>query len=143
METTEVQRWRWLEMPKMTDVRGNLSVIEGGNHVPFKIERVYYIYDVPSGSVRAGHAHKALRQLFLALSGSFTLHLEDGLNNESLTLNRPHRGLLVEPGVWRVIDNFSGGGVCMVLASLPYDETDYLRSYEEFASYAKEMNGAF
>ena len=141
MDSTQAQKWRWLEMPKITDVRGNLSVIEGGQHVPFKIERVYYIYDVPSGSVRAGHAHKALWQLFLALSGSFTLHLDDGLNREALTLNRPHKGLLVEPGVWRVIDNFSGGGVCMVLASMPYDEADYLRSYEEFEGYAKEMNG--
>ena len=115
-------------------------MIEGGQHLPFDIARAYYIYDVPSGSVRAGHAHKCLRQLFLALSGSFSLHLEDGRNRETFVLNRPHNGVFVEPGVWRMIDNFSGGAVCLVLASAHYDEADYIRSYKDFLAYAADHN---
>jgi oxalate decarboxylase/phosphoglucose isomerase-like protein (cupin superfamily) len=134
------RRWVSFELPKITDVRGNLTVVEGIKHVPFAIARAYYIYDVPSGSMRAGHAHKQLQQVFLALSGSFSLHLEDGRFSETLTLNRPHTGVLVEPGVWRVIDNFSGGAVCMVFASLRYDESDYIRSYDEFLTYAEAQN---
>lgn len=113
-------------------------MIEAGQHLPFDIARAYYIYDVPSGSVRAGHAHKRLRQLFLALSGSFSLHLENGQNRETFLLNRPHSGVLVEAGVWRTIDNFSGGAVCLVLASMHYDEADYIRCYEDFLGYAAE-----
>lgn len=128
-------KWSGVELPKIEDARGNLTMIESGRHLPFDISRVYYIYDVPSGSVRAGHAHKSLRQLFLALSGSFSLHLEDGRNRDTFLLNRPHRGILVEPGVWRMIDNFSGGAVCLVLASRPYDESDYIRSYDDFLQY--------
>lgn len=111
-----------MEMPKITDARGNLTAIEGGRDMPFPIHRVYYVYDVPSGSVRAGHAHRTLHQLFLALSGSFTIHLDDGRYKASVALNRPHIGLYVQPGVWRVIDDFSGGAVCLVLASAIYDE---------------------
>ena len=131
----ETRRWRIVEMPKISDVRGNLTAIEAELHVPFQIDRVYYIYDVPSGSVRAGHAHRRLRQLFLALSGSFVVHVDDGVTKESITLNRPHIGLYVESGVWRVIDDFSGGGVCLVLASGHYDEGDYIRSYAQFQQY--------
>jgi dTDP-4-dehydrorhamnose 3,5-epimerase-like enzyme len=137
-----MQSWQIFELPKITDVRGNITVIEGGAHIPFEIARAYYIYDVPSGSTRAGHAHRELRQLFLALSGSFSLHLEDGIRKETFLLNRPHTGVLVEPGVWREIDNFSGGAVCMVLASLRYDEADYIRSYEDFQTYAACNNQA-
>jgi dTDP-4-dehydrorhamnose 3,5-epimerase-like enzyme len=137
-----MMRWKLVELPKIADARGNLSVIEGGVHVPFKVARAYYIYDVPSGSVRAGHAHRRLYQLFLALSGSFSLHLDDGQQRETFMLNRPHTGVLVEPGVWRDIDNFSGGAVCMVFASLPYDEADYIRSYDEFQAYAVDQNAA-
>jgi oxalate decarboxylase/phosphoglucose isomerase-like protein (cupin superfamily) len=135
-------RWKRFELPKITDVRGNMTVVEGGEYVPFEIARAYYIYDVPSGSVRAGHAHKQLRQVFLALSGSFSLHLEDGRFSEHFTLNRPHTGVLVEPGVWRVIDNFSGGAVCMVFASLRYDASDYIRSYDEFLAYVASQHEA-
>lgn len=137
-----MMRWKLVELPKIADARGNLSVIEGGVHVPFKVARAYYIYDVPSGSVRAGHAHRRLYQLFLALSGSYSLHLDDGQQRETFTLNRPHTGVLVEPGVWRDIDNFSGGAVCMVFASLPYDEADYIRSYDEFQIYALDQNAS-
>lgn len=132
--------WRSVEFPKITDTRGNLTVIEGGRHIPFEIARAYYIYDVPAGSHRAGHAHWKLRQLFLAVSGSFSLHLQDGVRKEKLLLNRPFNGVLVEAGVWREIDDFSGGAVCMVLASLPYDESDYIRSYEVFLAYAARNN---
>lgn len=134
----QTRRWKPIEMLKIADARGNLSVIEGGVHIPFEVARVYYIYDVPSGSTRAGHAHRQLRQLFLALSGSFSLHLEDGRDKETLLLNRPHTGILVEPGVWREINNFSGGAVCMVLASHRYDESDYIRNYDDFMIYAAQ-----
>ncbi|MCA3284177.1 MAG: WxcM-like domain-containing protein [Roseomonas sp.] len=132
-------RWKTFDLPKIADRRGNLTVIESETNLPFKIERVYFIYDVPSGSVRAGHAHRQLRQLFLALSGSFTIRLEDGQRRETFMLKRPDSGLLVEPGVWREIDDFSGGAVCLVLASMHYDEADYIRSYEDFRSYAAQQ----
>lgn len=135
-------RWKRLELTKISDIRGNLSIAEGGENVPFEIARLYYIYDVPSGSSRAGHAHKELRQLFLALSGSFNLHLDDGSSTETILLNRPHTGILVEPGVWRVIDNFSGGAVCLVLASRHYDETDYIRNHSDFMAYVREQRTA-
>jgi hypothetical protein len=138
----ESERWKKLELNKVSDVRGNLSIAEGGRNIPFEIERLYYIYDVPSGSTRAGHAHKELRQLFLALSGSFHLHLDDGSRTETILLNRPHIGILVEAGVWRVIDNFSGGAVCLVLASRHYDEADYIRNYSDFITYVREQRMA-
>jgi hypothetical protein len=128
-------QWSTIELPKISDVRGNLTAIESNKIIPFDIERVYYIYDVPSGSTRAGHAHKSLRQLFMALSGSFMIHLDNGVTKTTITLNRPHTGLYVAPGVWRVIDDFSGGAVCLVLASAHYDETDYIRTYTEFETY--------
>ncbi len=137
MDDNHAGSWRLLEMPKISDVRGNLTPIEGGRQIPFDIVRIYYIYDVPSGSVRAAHAHKSLHQLFLALSGSFVIHLDDGREKASITLNRPHVGLYVQPGVWRLIDDFSGGGVCLVLASARYDEADYIRSRTEFDDYVR------
>ncbi len=100
-------QWSTVELPKISDVRGNLTAIESNRTVPFHIERVYYIYDVPSGSTRAGHAHRALHQLFLALSGSFSIHLDNCVTKTTISLNRPHIGLYVPPGVWRVIDDFS------------------------------------
>jgi dTDP-4-dehydrorhamnose 3,5-epimerase-like enzyme len=134
-------RWRLVEMRKITDHRGNLTAIEGRRDVAFDIARVYYIYDVPSGSVRAGHAHKRLHQVFVALSGSFVIHLDDSQRQQNFMLNRPHIGLHVEPGVWRMIDDFSGGAVCMVLASDHYDEADYLRTREEFELYVLHSRG--
>ena len=132
------EAWRLIEMPKVVDYRGNLTAIEGGRHVPFEIARVYYIYDVPSGAHRAAHAHKTLHQVFFALAGSFDLHLDDGTRTASITLNRPNLGLYLMPRTWRLIDNFSGGTVCLVLASDRYSEADYLRDYEEFLAYVRQ-----
>lgn len=121
-----------ITLPQITDSRGNLSFIEGGNHIPFNIERVYYLYDVPGGAERGGHAHKGLQQLIIAMSGSFDVVLDDGVNKKRVHLNRSHMGLYVCPMIWRELDNFSSGSVCMVLASNKYDETDYYRNYDEY-----------
>jgi hypothetical protein len=129
--------WRMLDLPLIPEARGNLTFIEGGHHVPFDISRVYYLYDVPGGATRAGHAHRALQQLMIAASGSFTVHLDDGVRKESVLLNRSYQGLLISPMVWRVIDNFSSGAVCLVLVSLHFDESDYFRDYSEFIVAAK------
>jgi hypothetical protein len=128
------RKWELVNFPVVRDERGNLTFIEGQRHVPFDIARVYYLYDVPSGSERAGHAHRQLRQLIIAASGSFSVHLDDGLNQETITLNRSHFGVLMGPLVWRVINNFSSGAVCLVLASMPFDEADYIRDYDRFKS---------
>lgn len=126
-----------INLPVISDPRGNLSVIESGAHVPFDIARVYYLYDVPSGSVRAGHAHLALHQLLIAVSGSFDVRLHDGTSEEVVTLNRPHIGLHIGPMQWREIDNFSSGSVCLVLASTVYDEADYIRDFDTFLARAR------
>ena len=121
-----------VELPKIQDPRGNLTFIEGGNHIPFDIQRVYYLYDVPGGSARGGHAHKELHQLIVAMSGSFDVQLDDGKNKTTVHLSRSYYGLYVCPMIWRELDNFSSGSVCMVLASNKYDESDYYRDYSEF-----------
>src|ERR1700737_925016 len=121
-----------IALPKITDPRGNLTFIEAGHHVPFEIKRVYYLYDVPGGAERGGHAHKGLHQLIIAMSGSFDVILDDGAKKQRFHLNRSYFGLYVCPMIWREIDNFSSGSVCMVLASNLYDEGDYYRNYEEF-----------
>lgn len=121
-----------IALPRINDPRGNLTFIEGGSHVDFDIQRVYYLYDVPGGSERGGHAHKALRQLIVAMSGSFDVVLDDGVDKRRFHLNRSYVGLYVCPMVWRELDNFSSGSVCMVLASNRYDEADYYRDYDEF-----------
>jgi WxcM-like, C-terminal len=120
------------DLPKIQDPRGNLTFIEGGSHVPFDIKRVYYLYDVPGGSERGGHAHKELHQLIIAMSGSFDVVLNDGDKKKRVHLCRSYYGLYVCPMIWREIDNFSSGSVCMVLASNTYAESDYYRDYEEF-----------
>jgi oxalate decarboxylase/phosphoglucose isomerase-like protein (cupin superfamily) len=127
-----LHRCRWIDMPTVHDYRGNLSFLEGSRHVPFDIKRVYYIYDIPSGAERAGHAHRNLSQVFIALSGSFDLVLDDGLRKETVHLNRAHMGFVVVPWVWRVVNNFSGNSVCLVVASTEYDEDDYIRDYGAF-----------
>lgn len=119
-----------IELPKIADPRGNLTFVENGNHIPFDIKRVYYLYDVPGGSERGGHAHKELNQLIIAMSGSFDVVLDDGLNKKRFHLNRSYYGLYVCPMIWRELDNFSSGSVCMVLASNLFDEDDYYRDYD-------------
>lgn len=117
--------------------KGDISVIENGESIPFDVKRIYYLYDVPGGESRGGHAHKELQQLILAASGSFTVTLDDGNVKRSYTLNRPYQGLLVKPGIWRTLDDFSSGSVCLVLASEKYDAEDYIRDYNEFLEYRK------
>ena len=121
-----------VRLPQVCDPRGNLTFVEGGRHVPFEIRRVYYLYDVPGGSERGGHAHRELQQLLVALSGSFDVLLDDGREQKRYHLNRSHFGLYIAPMVWRQLDNFSSGSVCLVLASAPYDESDYHRDYPTF-----------
>ncbi len=121
-----------IELPKIADVRGNLSFIEGAVHIPFDIKRVYYLYDVPGGSDRGSHAHKNLHQFIVAMSGSFDVVLDDGQEQKRFHLNRSYYGLYVCPMMWRDLDNFSSGSVCMVLASEHYDEKDYIRDYDQF-----------
>jgi len=126
-----------VELPRVNDPRGNLTFIEAGRNVPFEIRRVYYLYDVPPGASRAGHGHRTLRQLMVAVSGSFDVTLDDGRERVTHHLNRSNYGLHVCPMIWREIDNFSEGSVCMVLASDFYDEADYFRRYDEFLAAAK------
>ena len=129
-----VENCKFIELTKITDPRGNLTFIEGGRHIPFDIRRVYYLYDVPGGAERGGHAHKALSQLIIAMSGSFDVILDDGGEKKRFHLNRSYQGLYVCPMVWREMDNFSSGSVCMVLASNIYEESDYYRDYSEYLS---------
>jgi dTDP-4-dehydrorhamnose 3,5-epimerase-like enzyme len=121
-----------IDLPKISDPRGNLTFVEGGKQIPFDIQRVYYLYDVPGGSERGGHAHKGLHQLIIAMSGSFDVVLDDGRNKKRIHLNRSYNGLYVCPMIWRELDNFSSGSVLMVLASNKYDEDDYYRNYADF-----------
>jgi hypothetical protein len=121
-----------VELTKIHNPAGNITIIQNGDHQPFNIKRVYYLYDVPGGSDRGGHAHKALHQLIVAASGSFDVILDDGINKKIIQLNRPNYGLLVVPGIWREIVNFSSGAICLVLASEKYIEEDYVRRYSDF-----------
>ena len=123
---------RILDLSTIPDHRGNLTVIEGKLHLPFSIERVYYLHAVPEGGARGGHAHKALRQLIVALAGSFDVTLDDGFAKKRVHLSRPDQGLYICPMIWRELQEFSAGSVCMVLASNRYDENDYIRDYRQF-----------
>ena len=127
-----------IDLPKIGEPRGNLTFIEGQRHVPFDIKRVYYLYDVPGGAERGGHAHKALHQLIVAISGSFDIVLDDGKEKKRFHLNRSYYGLYVCPMIWREMDNFSSGAVCLVLASNLYDEADYYRNYDDFIADLKK-----
>ena len=120
-----------IDIPKIHEIRGNLSVVEGDT-IPFEIKRVYYLYDVPSGAERGGHAHKNLQQFMVALSGSFDVVLDDGNTRKIITLNKPNVGLLIPTGIWRELQNFSSGSVCLVLASAIFEEEDYIRDFDSF-----------
>ncbi len=137
MKSSTVYNCSILEIDKHHNVQGNISVVENGTTVPFDVKRVYYLYDIPGGESRAGHAHIELQQLIIAASGSFDITLDDGELKRTFTLNRPYHGLLIVPGIWREIDNFSSGSVCLVLASTGYNEADYIRDYKEFKAHKK------
>jgi len=128
---------RRIDLPKISDPRGNLTFVEGTRHVPFEVKRVYYLYDVPGGQTRGGHAHKNLEQFIIAASGSFDVVLDDGYDQASYFLNRSYFGLYIPTMVWRELRNFSSGSVCLVLASQYYDEDDYYRAHDEFVQAAR------
>jgi len=132
MSAGRIDLCRIIEFPIVADYRGNLTFIEGSKHVPFEIRRVYYLYDVPTGATRGGHAHISLEQVIIALSGSFEVIIDDGYTRKNVFLNRPHYGLYIPPGIWRELINFSSNSVTLVLASTPYDEKDYVRDYKTF-----------
>lgn len=126
-----------IELDKHHREEGNITVVENDKTVPFGVKRTYYLYDIPGGEARGGHAHKELFQLVIAASGSFNVTVDDGTVKRTFTLNRPYQGLYIVPGMWRELDDFSSGSVCLVLASMLYDEADYIRSYNEFLEYKK------
>ncbi|MRV71394.1 WxcM-like domain-containing protein [Duganella sp. FT92W] len=129
-----------IELPRIPDQRGNLTFVEGGRHIPFDLKRVYYLYDVPGGATRAAHGHKELHQLMIAMSGSFDVRLDDGKEKRTYHMNRSYYGLYIPPMMWRDLDNFSSGAVCMVLASDYYCENDYFRDYDAFLKAANKGN---
>lgn len=131
---------RIITLPRVDDARGSLSFIEGDRHVPFPIQRIYYLYEIPGGAERGAHAHKALHQLIIAISGSFEVVLDDGKTQRTFLLDSPDKGLYVCPMMWRELGNFSEGAVCMVLASARYDENDYFRTYDTFLKAATGTN---
>ena len=135
--TSSVYDCTIIEVDKHHSNAGNITVMENCNTIPFEVNRVYYLYDVPGGEERGGHAHKELNQLLVAASGSFDVILNDGNVKRSVTLNRPYHGLLIVPGIWRELNDFASGSVCLVLASHKYDEADYIREYDEFLEYKK------
>jgi len=124
-----------IDLPRITDPRGNLTVAESQDRVPFPIRRAYWVYDVPAGESRGGHAHKRLKQLVIALSGSFHVTLDDGHERKTVLLNHPWQGLLIDTNTWRTLDDFSSGAVCLVLASEHFEEDDYIYDYDEFLNY--------
>ena len=129
---------RIVQLPKILNAAGNLTFVESDRHIPFDIKRVYYLYDVPGGAMRGGHAHKALHQLIIAMSGSFDVLMDDGSQRKRFHMNRSYYGLYVCPMIWRELDNFSSGAVCLVLASEMYDESDYFREYSAFLNALRE-----
>lgn len=135
---SRIDQCKIIDLPRINDARGNLSFIEADRHFPLPIKRVYYLYDVPGGAERGGHAHKSLHQLIIAMSGSFDIHLDDGHTKKTFHLNRSYYGLYVCPMIWREINNFSSNSVCMVLASDYFDEEDYYRNYADFLNKVKK-----
>lgn len=139
MKYSSVYDCQVLELSKIHNPAGNITIVEGNENVPFNLRRIYYLYDIPGGESRGGHAHKELYQLIVAASGSFEVMLDDGKNKKIVRLNRPNYGLMVVPGIWRELFEFSSGAICMVLASHKYDEADYLREYSSFLEVKKQI----
>jgi len=138
MNNTSVNDCNLIELDKNHRLKGNITVVENGKTIPFDVKRVYYLYDIPGGEMRGGHAHRNLHQLIIAASGSFNITLDDGNLKRTFTLNRPYQGLLVVPGIWRELMEFSSGAICLVLASHCFDENDYLRNYDDFKIYKEK-----
>jgi hypothetical protein len=136
--TATIEDCRIIHLPKISNRQGNITPVEACHHIPFDIARVYYLYDVPGGSDRGGHAHKELQQLLVSVMGAFDVILDDGDNRKTIHLDRAYFSLYIPPMIWRELENFSSGGICVVLASLPYDESDYYRDYNEFLMAVKE-----
>ena len=134
-----LEKCRLIDLPKIDDPRGNLTFIENDIHIPFEIKRVYYLYDVPGGAMRAGHAHRTLQQFLIAMSGSFDVTVDDAHHKMKLHLNRSYYGLYIPPMIWREIDNFSSGSVCLALASDFFEEADYYRHYQEFKNVVRSI----
>ena len=141
MKKKEASIGKIISLQKMVDPRGNLSIAEGMKDIPFNISRVYWTYDVPSGACRGGHAHKHCREFIIAVSGSFTVTLDNGRDKQSFLLNHPYQGLLVETDTWRTLNDFSSGAVCLVLAEDSFEENDYIREYTEFLNYKCSKKG--
>jgi hypothetical protein len=135
--TFSIDDCHFIELPQFAERRGNLSFVQHGSEIPFDFKRLYFLYDVPFGVERAGHAHKNLHQLFFAFSGSYELHLDDGVKTRTVLMNQPNRPFYVCPHIWRVVNNFTSGAVCAVLASEVYSEDDYLRTYDEFVEFLR------
>ena len=133
----EISSWKKISLTKIVDRRGNITFIESNKHIPFEVNRVYYLYDIPSGEVRGGHAHRTLRQFLISISGSFDVIVDNGTIRKKFHLNRPNFGLYLPPMTWRELENFSSGSVCLVLASEYFDEDDYIRDYDLFKSEAR------
>jgi len=138
MKKNSVYECDILPLSKIHNRAGNITIVENDNNIPFKVKRIYYLYDIPSGACRGGHAHKELKQLIVATSGSFDVLLDDGKNKRIVRLNRPDYGILIIPGIWRELFEFSSGSVCLVLASNKYDEEDYIRNYSDFKKYKEQ-----
>ena len=134
-ESTIISDIRCVELIRITDYNGSISVVQNSLDIPFDVRRIYYLYDIPSGSERGGHAHKILQQIIIAASGSFDIILDDGQHKTTINLNRPNLGLLLPPGLWRELNNFSSGSICLVLASHEYSEEDYILEYEDFLNF--------
>ena len=137
MKHTTIHDCKIIDLRKISDPRGNLTVIEENQDIPFGIKRVYYLYDVPGGESRGAHAHKELYQLLVAANGSFSVTLDDSKDKVTYNLKRPYQGLLIVPGIWRDLDDFSSGSVCLCLASEHYEEKDYIRDYDEFVNHKR------
>lgn len=129
-----------IDLPKIIDPRGSLTVTEGENHIPFAIKRTYWVYDVPAGESRGGHAHKECKEFLVAISGSFSVTLDNGKEKKTFLLNHPYQGLFIDVNIWRTLDDFSSGAVCLVLASERFEEEDYIRDYNDYLEYVKDKS---